>query len=93
MADLDAPVVIAAAVGTLCVLLALAAWRALLRTGNRGIYWVMAAFLVMALKSFVKALTLGTTGETPLEELIFSLMDLVTAGLFAWPLIVRMGAG
>lgn len=92
VADLDAPVAIAAIVGTLCALLALASWRALVRTGNRGIYWVVAAFLVMSAKNFAKALTLGTTGETPTEELLFSMADLATAGLFAWPLLVRMGA-
>jgi hypothetical protein len=93
VADLGAPVAIAAIVATLCALLAVASWRALVRTGNRGIYWVVAAFCVMALKNFVKAFTLGTTGETPGEELVFSLLDLATVSLFAWPLLRRMGVG
>ncbi|GEM_PF-4606921 len=86
-----APAVIAGIVGTVCTLLAFASWRALVRTGNRGIYWVMAAFTLLALKSFVKAFTLGTSGETETTELLFSLADLGAVGLFAWPLLRNVG--
>jgi len=85
------PVVIAAVVGTICLLLALASWRALLRTGNRGIYWVVAAFATLSFKNFVKAFTLSAGSETDALELIFSLLDLVAVSLFAWPLLRRFG--
>jgi hypothetical protein len=82
---------IAAIVGTVCVLLAIASWRALVRTGNPRIYYVVAAFSVMALKNVAKAFTLGTTGETPPVELLFSLADLAAVLLFAWPLLRSVG--
>jgi hypothetical protein len=82
---------IAAVVATVCAILALASWRALVRTGNRGIYWVVAAFSVLALKGLVKSLTLSTGGESAEFELVFSLSDLLAVGLFAWPLLARRG--
>ena len=88
---LAAPALIAAVVGTVCLLLALASWRAMLRTGNRGIYFVIAAFLVMATKGFAKSFTLSAGAETPDAELVFSLFDLAAVGLFAWPLLRRLG--
>jgi hypothetical protein len=93
-ADLGIPAVIAGVVGTVCVILALACWRAMLRTGNRHIYFVMAAFTVLAVKAFAKAFMLASIGqEGPQVELAFSLFDLTAVGLFAWPILRRGGAG
>lgn len=83
--------IIAAIVGTVCVVLAVASWRALVRTGNRGIYYVIGAFGLMATKNLVKAVSLGTTGESTTTELLFSLSDLAAVLLFAWPLLRSMG--
>lgn len=88
---LAVPALIAAVVGTVCAVLALASWRALVRTGNRGIYFIVAAFGVLALKGFIKSLTLSTGGETAAVELAFSFMDLATVTFFAWPLLRRVG--
>ncbi len=85
------PAIIAGIVATVCALLAFASWRALVRTGNRGIYYVVAAFSILALKNLVKAFTLGTTGETEATELVFSLLDLTAVALFAWPLLRNVG--
>jgi Fe2+ transport system protein B len=86
-----APAIIAGIVATVCAVLAFASWRALVRTGNRGIYYVVAAFALLALKNLVKAFTLGTTGETETTELVFSLADLGAVVLFAWPLLRNVG--
>jgi len=87
------PALIAAVVGTLCFLLAAASWRAMLKTGNRAIYYVMAAFAILGLKAYAKSYNLATVGqESPALELVFSLMDLSAVALFAWP-ILRRGAG
>lgn len=91
MAEVAAPAVIAGIVATVCAILAVASWRALVRTGNRGIYAVVAAFVVLALKNYVKAFTLGTGSETGAAELAFSLADLLAVSLFAWPLLRSVG--
>lgn len=79
-------------VALLCAIIAAASWRAMQRTGNRAIGYVVAAFALLSLKNLVKALTLAAVGdETGWHELAFSLADLVAVALIAWPLLLRRG--
>jgi hypothetical protein len=79
-------------VSLLCAIIAAASWRAMQRTGNRAIGYVVAAFVLLSLKNLVKALTLASLGdETGWHEFAFSLADLVAVGLIAWPLLLRRG--
>jgi hypothetical protein len=79
-------------VALLCAIIAAASWRAMQRTGNRAIGYVIAAFVLLALKNLVKALTLASFGdETAWHEFAFSLTDLVAVGLIATPLLLRRG--
>jgi hypothetical protein len=83
------PAVMAGLVAVLCGLVAGAAWRVLLRTGNRAIAFVVAAFALLSLKSLAKALVLaGPGGEADWHELVFSVADLVAVALIAWPLLL-----
>jgi hypothetical protein len=77
----------AAVVGTASVVIAVAAWRSLLASGNRNIGFVVAAFAVLAAKSFVKSTTLASGEEGAGVELALTLCDLVVVGLFAWPIL------
>ena len=71
-----------------CLAIAVAAWRATLRTGNRNIQFVVAAFAVLGLKNLAKAAELVSGApESGLLELGFSLTDLLAVGLIAWPLL------
>ncbi len=82
------PAVISAIVAAMCGLLAYASWRALVRTGNGSIGYVVAAFALMGAKSLAKALSLGLLGaEGPELELLFTLVDVTVVGLFAWPIL------
>ena len=79
-------------VALLCAVISAASWRAMQRTGNRAIGYVVAAFILLSLKNLVKALTLAAVGgETGWHELGFSLTDLVAVALIAWPLLLRRG--
>lgn len=79
-------------VALVCAVIAAASWRVLLRTGNRAIAYVIAAFALLSLKSLAKALTLASIGdETGWHELAFSLTDLVAVLLIAAPLLLRRG--
>lgn len=79
-------------VALLCAIIAAASWRAMQRTGNRAIGYVVAAFVLLSLKNLVKALTLASLGsETGWHELAFSLADLVAVALIATPLLLRRG--
>lgn len=79
-------------VALLCAIIAAASWRAMQRTGNRAIGYVVAAFVLLSLKNLVKGLTLAAAGdETGWHELAFSLTDLVAVALIAWPLLLRRG--
>lgn len=79
-------------VALLCAIIAGASWRAMQRTGNRAITYVVAAFALLSLKNLVKALTLSASGaETGWHELAFSLVDLVAVALIATPLLLRRG--
>lgn len=86
----EAPALIVGTVAVLCGLIAGAAWRAMVRTGNRNIGLVVGAFVLLSAKNLVKAIELaaGQT-ETVLGELVFSLVDLVAVGMIAAPLFLR----
>jgi hypothetical protein len=90
----NSPAAVAAGmVAIACLGVAAAAWRATLRTGNRNIVFVVAAFLVLGLKNLAKAAELLGGVESGLVELGFSLTDLLAVGLIAWPLLSpRTGA-
>lgn len=82
------PALISAVVATVCAVLAFAAWRALVRTGNANIGFVVAAFALMAAKALAKAFTLGALEhEGPEVELLFTLVDVTVVALFAWPIL------
>ena len=77
------------AVAVLCGAIAVASWRAVVRTGNRRIQLVVAAFTILTAKNLVKAIRLASgEGEGPVFELAFSLADLTAVGLIAWPLFM-----
>ncbi len=76
-------------VALLCAVIAAASWRALLRTANRRIALVVAAFAILALKNLVKCILLVQRGENPAFELVFSLTDLTAVGLIAAPILSR----
>lgn len=81
-------------VALLCAIIAAASWRAMQRTGNRAIGYVVVAFVLLSLKNLVKALTLAALGEeSGWHELAFSLTDLAAVALIAWPLLLRRGKG
>lgn len=83
----------AGVVAVLCGAIAFASWRAVVRTGNPRIQFVVAAFALLAAKNLVKAIVLAEgRDESPLMELIFSLGDLVAVALIAWPLLARRSA-
>jgi Fe2+ transport system protein B len=85
---LGVPAVIAGIVATVCAVLAVASRRALVRTGNRAIHFVVLAFAVMSAKNLAKAISLGSGArESPEIELLFTLLDLSAVGLFAWPIL------
>ena len=89
----EAAAVNAGLVAVLCGIIAGAAWRALLRTGNRAIGYVTVAFVLLSLKNLVKALRLAAgTPESSALEFTFSLFDLVAVALIAWPLVLHRGA-
>jgi hypothetical protein len=85
----NGPAAIAAGmVAVVCAAVALGAWRAVVRTGNRNIGFVVAAFALLGAKNLLKAFDLVRAVESgPLEELGFSLTDLVALSLIAWPLL------
>lgn len=73
--------------------IAVASWRAVVRTGNRRIQLVTVAFAILSAKNLVKSVNLAGGGEeSPLLELVFSLCDLTAVGLIALPLILPRGA-
>lgn len=79
-------------VALLCAVITAASWRAMQRTGNRAIGYVIAAFAVLALKNLIKAISLGAAGdETEGLEAVFSLVDLLAVALIAAPLLLRRG--
>ena len=80
-------------VAVLCGAVAVAAWRAVVRTGNPRIRLVVAAFSLLAAKNLVKSVRLASGArESAGLELAFSLVDLAAVGLIAWPLLLRRRA-
>ena len=87
----------ATSAGTVAILagaIAIASWRAVVRTGNRRIQFVTVAFAILAGKNLAKALHLaGGSPESSLLELVFSLCDVAAVGLIATTLLVPRGGG
>lgn len=82
----------AGVVAVLCGAIAVASWRAVVRTGNPRIQFVVAAFALLAAKNLVKAIVLASgQDESAAMELAFSLGDLAAVALIAWPLLARRG--
>jgi hypothetical protein len=89
----EAAAVNAGLVAVVCGIIAGAAWRAMLRTGNRAIGYVIVAFIVLSLKNLVKSLRLAAgSQESSALEFAFSLLDLVAVALIAWPLLFHRGS-
>ena len=85
---LEATALSVGVVALLCGAIAVASWRAVVRTGNRRIQLVVAAFTILAIKNLVKALRLASgEPEGAALEMAFSLADLAAVGLIAWPLL------
>jgi hypothetical protein len=81
------------AVAVLCAIVAVAAWRAVVHTGNRAIYGVAGAFALLSAKNLLKCVNLaGGVSEGPSLEVAFSLTDLAAVGLIAWPILARRKA-
>lgn len=79
-------------VAVVCGAVAVAAWRAMVRTGNRSIGYVVGAFALFTAKNLLKAVVLASQGdEGTALELAFSLVDLVAVGLIATPLVFHRG--
>ena len=75
-------------VAMVCTVIAVASWRAVVRTGNRGIQLVVLAFILLAAKNLVKCLRLAAgLPEGSAWELTFSLVDLGAVALIAWPIL------
>lgn len=73
--------------------IAMASWRAVVRTGNRRIQYVTLAFAILTAKNLVKAIHLASGSlESSFLELVFSLCDLASVGLIAAPLLLPRGA-
>ena len=78
--------------GGVSATIAFGAWRALLRTGNKSIGFVVAGFALLATKLLLKGFALAAgAGETPERELLFSVVDLAAFGLIAWPIVSSGG--
>lgn len=87
---MDVATVNAGLVAVLAVVIAFASWRALLQTGNSAIRFIIAAFLVLAVKGAAKAYTLSSgEPESRAVEIVFSYMDLAVVALVAWPILLR----
>lgn len=92
-ASLQVAALSAGIVAVLCGAIALASWRALLRTGNGRIRLVVLAFTLLAAKNLLKSVRLASGApESGGLELAFSLVDLAAVALIAWPLLMRRGA-
>jgi hypothetical protein len=90
---IEAAALIAGIVALLCGAIAVASWRAVVRTGNRRIQFVVAAFAILAAKNLVKSLRLAAgEPDSAALELVFSLVDLFAVALIAWPLLVPRGS-
>ena len=82
----------AGAVAILSAVIAVAAWRAVIHTGNRAIYGVVAAFALLAVKNLLKSVNLAAgVHEGPGQELAYSLVDFAAVALIAVPILRRGG--
>jgi hypothetical protein len=91
--SLQAAAISAGVVAVLCGVIAIASWRAVLRTGNPRIRLVVAAFSLLAAKNLLKSVRLASGApESGGLEFAFSLVDLAAVALIAWPLVMRRGA-
>jgi hypothetical protein len=89
---IEAAAASAGVVAVLCGAIAFASWRAVVRTGNPRIQFVVGAFALLAVKNLVKCIVLASgQDESPAMELAFSLTDLAAVALIAWPLVMRRG--
>lgn len=71
-----------------CAGLAAASWRALVRTGNGMILWLVLGFALLGLKNAVKSYRAFVDLPDSFGiEIAFSLVDLVAVVLMAWPFI------
>ncbi|MEK6986438.1 MAG: hypothetical protein AABX89_08700 [Candidatus Thermoplasmatota archaeon] len=85
----DASAFTAALVGLVSAVVAVASWRALVRTGNRRIAFVIVAFALLAAKNIAKAMVLASGRDEGSLELLFSLADLAAVVLIAAPILSR----
>lgn len=85
----DASALTAALVGLVSAVVAVASWRALVRTGNRRIALVVVAFALLAAKNLAKSLLLASGRDDEGLELLFSLADLAAVVLIAVPILSR----
>jgi hypothetical protein len=77
-------------VAILSAVISLAAYRVLLRNGNRTLWYVIVAFGIIALKNLAKAgVLIGLGAEDTWMELAFSLADLAAVALIAAPIVKR----
>lgn len=86
------PVASAGIISGLAFLISGAAWRTLLRTGNPALGFVVAGFAVMGAKSLAKAALLLRGGVDAPWEFAFTLADVATVSLIAWPILARRGS-
>ena len=86
------PIVSSAGVSALAFLISGAAWRALVRSGNPNVRFVVAAFLILGLKNLVKAALLVGVGSVSLGwEVAFASADVAMVAAIAWPLLSPRG--
>lgn len=77
-----------------CAGLSAASWRALVRTGNRMILWLVLGFALLGLKNAVKSYrAVADLPDSFFVEIAFSLADLAAVALMAWPVLVGRRKG
>lgn len=71
-----------------CAALSVASWRALLRTGNGMIAWLVVGFAILGVKNAVKSYrAFVDIPDSLLVESLFSLADLAAVILVAYPVV------
>jgi hypothetical protein len=82
--------IVAGVSAALCVTIAIASRRVMIRIGNPQLRLVTLAFLLLAAKNIAKCINLAAgDGESGAVELVFSLIDVTAVGLIAYPLLSR----
>ena len=74
-------------VGVLSLGVSAASYRAMIRTGNPTLGFLVVAFMLIGVKSVVKVWFLLGAGVPTLWEAIFTLADVAAFGLIAFPLL------